>query len=106
MNRAGCRDCGDVITSTHRHDYVTCKCGNISVDGGDTYNKRSFADKLPVELPTAVDVLNFHVTYRAEQRELRAYAAGIDFIVQHGRAGEPTRVEHDACGTGACCGAC
>lgn len=102
MNRAGCRDCGDVITSTHRHDYVTCKCGKISVDGGDTYNKRSFTDKLPVELPTAADVRNFRFAYRTEQRELRAYAAGIDFIVQ----GEPTRVEHDACGTDGCCGAC
>lgn len=40
-NRCKCALCGDVIESKHRHDFVTCKCGAISVDGGKDYLKRS-----------------------------------------------------------------
>lgn len=40
LNRVGCRLCGDVITSHHRHDYVTCKCGAIFTDGGRGYIRR------------------------------------------------------------------
>lgn len=41
-NKAQCRNCGDVIESTNRHDFKSCKCGAISVDGGKEYLKRSF----------------------------------------------------------------
>lgn len=41
-NQAQCLICGEIIESTHRHDYVTCKCGNLSVDGGKDYLRRSF----------------------------------------------------------------
>lgn len=37
INGATCRLCWDKIVSTHRHDFVTCSCGAISVDGGDAY---------------------------------------------------------------------
>jgi len=40
-NKARCRKCGDVIESKYRHDFVTCTCGAISVDGGNAYWKRS-----------------------------------------------------------------
>ncbi|MBQ9731148.1 MAG: hypothetical protein IJV94_03400 [Bacilli bacterium] len=43
-NSAKCLKCGDKIVSKHRHDYVTCSCGNISVDGGLDYCRRSFKD--------------------------------------------------------------
>lgn len=33
-NRAKCKLCGDILESFHRHDWVTCKCGEISIDGG------------------------------------------------------------------------
>ena len=36
-NRAKCKLCESIIESHHRHDYVSCKCGEISVDGGDEY---------------------------------------------------------------------
>jgi hypothetical protein len=39
-NAAECRRCGDVIESKHRHDFVRCSCGGISVDGGRAYLKR------------------------------------------------------------------
>lgn len=41
-NSAKCLSCGDTIESTHRHDYVTCSCGNLSVDGGKAYIKRMY----------------------------------------------------------------
>lgn len=43
-NKAKCLKCGDVIESIDRHDYVQCSCGNISVDGGKDYLKRSYRD--------------------------------------------------------------
>lgn len=43
-NRAKCKACGDVIESTHRHDWVACSCfknevdnTGIFVDGGNDY---------------------------------------------------------------------
>lgn len=33
-NRAKCKLCQEVIESFHRYDFVACKCGEISVDGG------------------------------------------------------------------------
>ena len=40
LNRARCKACGDVIESKSRHDFVTCKCGSISLDGGRDYCRR------------------------------------------------------------------
>lgn len=40
-NRAKCKKCGDIIESKYRHDFVTCKCGAISVDGGEDYIRRA-----------------------------------------------------------------
>lgn len=41
-NGAQCLTCGDYVRSRNRHDYATCSCGNVSVDGGSWYAKRSF----------------------------------------------------------------
>lgn len=49
LNRAKCLSCGDVITSFNRHDYVTCSCGKLSVDGGQDYLRRAYNDALFVE---------------------------------------------------------
>jgi hypothetical protein len=43
-NEARCLLCKDVIQSFHGHDFVTCSCGNLSVDGGNSYLKRSYRD--------------------------------------------------------------
>ena len=40
-NRIKCKKCGDIIESKNRHDFVTCKCGSVTVDGGDSYLKRT-----------------------------------------------------------------
>lgn len=37
LNRIKCAKCGEIIVSMHRHDFVTCSCGSVSVDGGNDY---------------------------------------------------------------------
>lgn len=46
-NIAKCRNCGDIIESIHRHDFVACKCfvneehnKGIAIDGGKDYIRR------------------------------------------------------------------
>ena len=41
INAIICLNCHDVIFSRARHDFRTCSCGNISVDGGFDYMKIS-----------------------------------------------------------------
>lgn len=33
-NRAKCKLCNEIIESFYRYDYITCKCGEISISGG------------------------------------------------------------------------
>lgn len=40
-NSARCKLCNEKIVSTHRHDFVTCSCDALSVDGGQDYLKRT-----------------------------------------------------------------
>ena len=40
QNEAECRKCGEIIWSAHRHDFKSCSCGAISVDGGMAYIRR------------------------------------------------------------------
>ena len=40
LNRIRCKLCGDIITSTHVHDFKFCKCGSVAVDGGHDYLRR------------------------------------------------------------------
>lgn len=40
QNEAKCRKCDDIIWSGSRHDFKTCECGAISVDGGMDYIRR------------------------------------------------------------------
>jgi len=41
-NSCQCAQCGDIIESRHRHDFVNCKCGAIFTDGGTDYVRRGF----------------------------------------------------------------
>jgi hypothetical protein len=43
-NAIKCNHCGDVIESTHVHDFKWCSCGTVAVDGGKQYCKRCFKD--------------------------------------------------------------
>ncbi len=39
-NVCQCKQCGDIVESTHVHDFVRCRCGAIAVDGGREYLRR------------------------------------------------------------------
>lgn len=41
-NAIKCNLCGDVIESTHRHDFKRCKCGTVFIDGGLDYSRRGY----------------------------------------------------------------
>jgi hypothetical protein len=52
-NAAQCAKCGDIIESKHRHDFVSCTCNAIFVDGGHAYlrsggNREDFISLLEV----------------------------------------------------------
>lgn len=44
-NRIKCNHCGDIIESTHRHDFKRCKCGRVFVDGGHDYGRRGYKEE-------------------------------------------------------------
>ena len=41
-NQVKCNHCGDIIESKNRHDFRTCSCGRVSVDGGHDYLRRCY----------------------------------------------------------------
>lgn len=41
-NAIKCNRCGDIIESKSVHDFKSCSCGCVSVDGGTEYLRRSF----------------------------------------------------------------
>jgi hypothetical protein len=44
INSIICNNCFEKITSRYRHDYQTCKCGSVSIDGGLEYRKFNGTD--------------------------------------------------------------
>ena len=41
-NSAICNKCNEEVVSTYTHDFRTCSCGDLSVDGGTEYLRRVF----------------------------------------------------------------
>lgn len=41
INASKCLMCGDIVFSRARHDFRSCYCGNLSVDGGPFYRDDS-----------------------------------------------------------------
>lgn len=48
-NSAKCLNCNDVVVSETVHDFTTCSCGNVSVDGGLKYIRRAVKDSTKYE---------------------------------------------------------
>lgn len=42
-NAIRCNHCGDVIESNYIHDFKTCSCRKVAVDGGHDYLRRCAA---------------------------------------------------------------
>lgn len=69
-NRLRCKKCGQTIESKYRHDFVSCDCGAIFVDGGLDYmryggDESSFEDLSEWSIPE--NVTKEHVTVRVGQ---------------------------------------
>ena len=48
-----CPECDDLLMSTHRHDWVSCKCPNKAfVDGGSAYARLGYMNRPPVRVRT------------------------------------------------------
>jgi hypothetical protein len=52
MNAVLCLNCGDLICSEYVHDYRTCLCGLVSIDGGCDYKTRAGAFPFIYEIET------------------------------------------------------
>ena len=39
VNKVRCKKCGDVIESKSTHDFQSCECGAIFIDGGKEYQR-------------------------------------------------------------------
>ena len=51
LSTATCKQCGDVLISRHRHDYVMCTCDNKTMlDGGTEYQRYGGVDLSLVDL--------------------------------------------------------
>lgn len=57
-NRAKCKNCGDVIESTHNHDFVTCTCYRESLealhvvsDKYSVYKEHQVFDGTTIKIP-------------------------------------------------------
>ena len=59
-NKVGlmCKLCGDIIFSTSRHDFKSCRCGKCSIDGGNIYLKISGneGDFITINLPITNEI--------------------------------------------------
>ena len=62
-NGGTCKLCNTTIESKHVHDFVTCKCGAFSVDGGSDYHRMvfsgdvTFKDFEPLDKPDLEDLV-------------------------------------------------
>lgn len=55
MNLAVCKQCGEMLHSKHRHDFVMCGCPNRTfVDGGNDYQRGGGASLAMILYPTTL----------------------------------------------------
>lgn len=68
-NRIQCLSCNSVIESKYGHDFVTCKCGDCSVDGGPGWGGRLLYKNMNMIkfLPTDNEELNNKETEKRQQ---------------------------------------
>jgi hypothetical protein len=80
-NAAKCRLCGDVIESKSVHDFVSCSCGEIFVDGGLDYLRRGFTKdannfidrcEYEDENPSHVATWQYYSKYHEEWRDAKS----------------------------------
>ena len=71
-NKAQCLECGSIIESKYVHDFVTCSCGKLSLDGGTDYQRVSFTDYSKIKFLSEVRYMSLQeVTERILRNEAR-----------------------------------
>ena len=66
LNRIQCKNCGEVLTSYHRHDYKTCGCENATmVDGGTAYQRYGGKDLDLVDRSSTIYLSDDHEMNRS-----------------------------------------
>ncbi len=80
VNAYQCLNCNDIIYSRARHDYRTCSCGKLSVDGGFDYVRITCESKhlykpINLELPTTKQELYTDWNFRENRYGLVKFDA-------------------------------
>ena len=66
LNRIQCKECGEVLTSYHRHDYKTCGCENETmIDGGTDYQRYGGKDLSLVDSSSTIYLSDNHELNRS-----------------------------------------
>lgn len=86
INAAKCLKCDTVLVSRFRHDFQTCACGDLSVDGGVDYLKRGFKDASEIlELSIVREEVDFSdLTPHTIQVLLDAFKGWVTFYNEAG----------------------
>ena len=68
-NRIQCLSCKDIIESKYRYNFVSCKCGSCSVDGGPGWGGRVLYKNIDLlkYLPTDDNKINEEVTRKRRE---------------------------------------
>lgn len=70
VSAAQCPKCLAIVISSHRHDYHSCPCQEIAIDGGMDYTRMAFKKKVPVIFP-----LDYVGGVTKRQLEMEVFAA-------------------------------
>ena len=55
VNKIRCKRCGDAIESKDQHQFISCKCGAVAIDGGHYHLSRTGNQEDWEELSKVVD---------------------------------------------------
>lgn len=58
VNKIRCTHCGDIIESISAHDFKSCSCGCVSIDGGHDYLSRNFKNDYKKDFEELSIILN------------------------------------------------
>ncbi len=70
INAIQCPTCGDIIFSRDRHDFKSCSCKEIYIDGGFSYRRVGYLDQPPKNIEIDLEV--------TEKELYNDYNKGID----------------------------
>ncbi|MED0737110.1 hypothetical protein [Aneurinibacillus thermoaerophilus] len=87
VNRIRCKICDDVISSKYTHDFKSCQCGAIFVDGGTEYQRMGWgADRKGEKNLTIDDYIDTSLSvfdvYSEREFELQGVMEVIEEVIE------------------------